>query len=160
MFAALQEIREVGRILRSGATKSNFESLVAVIDVDDVALFGEFDSVLVGKFGKAPENSPRAAGLAVIETVGTARLLCVLDRQIPLPAQRLDALLNKQARFGRVGVFLRNGGVGLHWRRRRLGGPALRPAGDAYQCGEEYVFHQDYYKMLKSACLCSQIFDE
>src|ERR1700722_17061536 len=50
----------------------NLPSLSANVQFGDVALFGEFDSVLVRKFGETPEPTPASSVSTVVEAVAAS----------------------------------------------------------------------------------------
>jgi hypothetical protein len=101
------------------ALEGDFVSLVAVVDVSDVALLGHLHSFSVGKFHESPKEHTGAGGLAAMEAVCAALLAHVLKIEVGLAAQGLNGLVDDSLRL--AGIFLRNGSV-----LRRGAGIALR----------------------------------
>src|SRR3984957_18203176 len=77
----------------------NLPSLSANVQFRDVALFGEFDPFLVRKFGETPEHATASVGSTVVEAVTASLLLPIADREVSLPAQSLDRLIDRVLRL-------------------------------------------------------------
>ena len=86
----------IGDILRVGCARAfvgDFVPFIAVVYVHYVTFLSEFNAVFVGKFVKTPKLDPEAAGLPVVEAVGSSFLRNVLDIEVKLPTQCLDCLI-------------------------------------------------------------------
>src|SRR5579862_7763538 len=81
--AAAKVVIEVFLFYGTRAFVGEFVCLVANIQLGDVALFGELDALLVGKFPEAPKHAS-AAFAAMMEAVTASLQLAVVDREISL----------------------------------------------------------------------------
>src|SRR5437879_401377 len=86
-----------------GTFEGDLVSFVADEHLSDVALFREFDSLLVRKLAEAPKRSAASGGIAMMKAVTAPLLLAVADGEISLPTQRLNSLLDDG--FGFVGIL-------------------------------------------------------
>src|SRR4051812_6077008 len=92
----------------------DFVSLVAVVNVNHVALLRKFDTLFVRKLVKAPEQDAQAVRPTVIKAESAALLGDVLNIHISRPTQSLDRLV--QDGSSPAGVLLVHGyGLG-RWR--------------------------------------------
>src|SRR5690348_6032607 len=116
-MAAFEHLDEVFLLEGAVAAESLLPRLVAVVDLDDVPLLSELIAVLIGPLPEAPELRARAARFAMIEAVGAAFLLHVLEVEVRITAERRDHLVDQLARV--AGVFVSDvGGRGWGGRRR------------------------------------------
>ena len=99
-----QIVVEIFLLDSSGAFVSDLETFIAGIDVSDVALWGELDPLLAGKLQESPEEDTVARRASVIEAVGAALLLHIVNAEVSLSTQGLNGLLEDFASL--VGVLL------------------------------------------------------
>src|SRR6185437_15871726 len=67
-----------------------------------VAVLGEFDALLIGKFVETPERSGAAGGPSVIEAVRASILLDIGEVQVGIATQSLDHLRDELPSFCRA----------------------------------------------------------
>src|SRR6266852_3272276 len=70
----------IGHILRLHGMRAlvgNLVTLIAVVNLGDIALLGDFDPFLVGKLREAPEQNPVAGWATVKKAIGSTALLHV-----------------------------------------------------------------------------------
>src|ERR1700731_4379363 len=123
-------VSHILRFLCPRSFVSDLVSLVAVIDIDNITLFGKLDALFVGIFVKAPKDDSVAVRTAMVKAVGAAFLAYVLNIQIRLSAQSLDHLIEKSPGFSHILLVGRDG---LGWRscrRVRLCGGQTRKQKD------------------------------
>ena len=116
MFAPAEVVVQELVFDRGGALEGDLEAMIAVVDVGDVALLGDFHALLVREFHEAPEEHARTGGFVAMETVGSTLLGRVLDIEPGLAAESLDRLINQSTRLG--SILLRD------WNRLRRGRPS------------------------------------
>src|SRR5258708_36730345 len=81
--------------------------LVAVVDLGDVTLLGDFDPLLVGKLCEAPEEHPVAGGAAVKKTISTSTRLHVVHPEEGWAAENLNGIFEHRPGF--VAILLVRG---------------------------------------------------
>ena len=113
----------------TGAAESGFVAFIAVVDIDDVALLGEFDTFHLRRFPKQPEQDADAARRAVVKAVAAALLGHIFDIEIGRPAESGDGLIEQGASFLRGFVLGSAGGWCLGAGR----------AEQEQQCNEQFI---------------------
>src|SRR3979411_2510757 len=83
-LAAPQVIGDIFLFHWTGALVGDLVCLVAVVNLRDIPLLGNFDSLLVGKLREAPEQHSVAGGAAVKKTIRTPALLHVANAEVGL----------------------------------------------------------------------------
>src|SRR6202795_4628735 len=116
MFPPPQELGQRLGIQTGGAFAGDLVTLVAVVDIRDIALLGQFYAFPVGKFYETPELDARVRGLTSVKAVGATLLAHVLQAEVGLTSQRLDGLVQQRLGLGRVLL-----GSWTRRRRRRTG---------------------------------------
>src|SRR5262249_32786850 len=104
---AANKVRYGFVILQGGAFVSDLVSLVAVVNIGDVALFRKFDALFVWIFVEAPEQRAHTVSFPVIKAVGAALLGYVVDFQVKISAKGLNHLVEKS--FGLTRILLVDG---------------------------------------------------
>src|SRR5258708_16893 len=119
-LAAPEIIGDILRLHRMRSLIGDLVRLIAVVNLGDIALFGDFDPLFVGKLSKAPEQHPVAGRAAVKKTIGTSALLHVAHSEVGLAAESLNGLIEQ--RPGSVRILL----IGIEYRGNRSGLFALQ----------------------------------
>src|SRR3954453_3192318 len=143
-----QVLIKILRIERVRTLESNLPGLIPVIQLRDVALFGDLDALLVGKDDEVPENAAAAFGSTVVKAIASPLLRAITDREISLSPQSGDRLFNQGLGFaavvvGGIGVLrVRRGDRARRLVRRALGLVSpLRPDGINQHHNRENSFH-------------------